>query len=75
MSDMYVLAVRRESRDSIAPDWVARVRAMDGVRDVTVDAKMRRAVVQATAEAIGRIEVAFGDDLIVEPAGAYGVAR
>ena len=63
-SEQFVVAVRRESRDQIRPDWVEFVRHTDGVQNAV--GNDRRLVVQASPEAMQHIEGVLGQYLFIE---------
>lgn len=62
----YVLAVKRELRGAVPPDWVDRVRRTRGVT-VTGAGSTVRLQVRAEDEAIRTVERELGEFLHIEP--------
>ena len=65
-SGVYVLAVRRGSRDVAPADWQERVRNLTGVTAEPTDSSARMQV-EVDAEALARIRCEFGSLLRIEP--------
>ena len=61
----FVVAVKRDCRDTAPDDWLETVRATPGV--TVVGDNPARAQIEATPEALERIVAALGDYLHVEP--------
>lgn len=71
----YVLAVRRDCRETVPEDWVERVRLTRGVAEVREGVSARRILIRASDEAIGAIQGQLGGYLIVESRIPHVVAR
>ena len=63
--EVFVIAVKRERRDDVPPDWVEVVRDAPGVV-VMGDASPYRLQVRASPEAIAQIRERLGNDLHIE---------
>jgi hypothetical protein len=65
-SEEWVIAVRRDKRGEVPPDWVEVVGGTAGVSRVSGAGGVRLQV-SATAEAIASIRGRLGEFLLVEP--------
>ena len=63
--DVFVIAVKRECRDDVPPDWVDVVRSTSGVT-VLGDASRSRLQVRASEEAISHLRDRLADYFHIE---------
>lgn len=62
----YVIAVRREKRQEIDPDWPKKVQAIPGI-DIQTSNSSNRMMVLATETAVGLLKKEMGLNLYIEP--------
>lgn len=70
-STNYVVAVKRECRDAVAPDWADRIGELDGVDVRPSSPGASRLIVSATAEGARRLYDQIGDTCHIEPLVEY----
>ena len=61
----YIVAVRRDCRDAVPENWVARLRSLDGVS--VVGATATRAQIEIPASTLARVRDEIGDSFHIEP--------
>jgi hypothetical protein len=64
-NESFVIAVKRECRTQVPPDWLEIVRGTSGLT-VVGDASPYRVQVRASPEAIQRVQERLGDYLHIE---------
>ena len=69
--DEYAVAIRRSRRSDVPSDWVAIVRAIDGVNVVNEAGDLL--LVRATTRAVSQLRATLGRYLHVEPIVAFEV--
>lgn len=63
----YIIALKREKRDTAPPDWIDQLREIDGL-EALPHASPVRLEVEATDRAIATAKERLGDFIHVEPA-------
>jgi hypothetical protein len=62
----YAVAIQRDRRDDVPRDWLETLRGVPGVSAVTEGSSGRRAMIQASADAVFHIRQLFDRAIIVE---------
>ena len=65
LSDVYVVAVRRDRRDQVPTDWTERLASVDGVR--VLGASGTRAQLEVDEGALENVSSALGSNFLIEP--------
>jgi hypothetical protein len=73
MAEQFIVAVRRDSRGDIPPNWIDVIRHTAGVQTTT--GNDRRLVVHASPDAMRQIQNALGRFLFIEQVIVHHAAR
>ena len=63
--ETYIVAVRRDRRDAVPKNWVARLRSLEGVS--VVGATATRAQIEIPPTTLSRVRDEIGDSFQIEP--------